>query len=1179
MATTSKKLTGGAAGLLDYFRERQLPGLEAYYGTHHRSPDQDPERTSRDSDVVFPEVWGKYAERLGLREMTREQFTDLVNGEWEGERLVGTGYRKVVDRETGEVRIESGVRTTMIDVVYAAPKSVMTYLVHENDPALTASVIDAWRESVREAFEGMEEHARIARVPVKTPAEAGRRTVRYGARAGEESRMQGSATKRVPAELIALPVLQLSARPTEESLARGYVADPHLHMHVPLIAVCAVPDPDDPTSVRTYTPDEVGIKRQAAGRDAVVMGDFARRLEDLGIALEYHTDQKGRITWEVAGIPRAAALRFSTNHLRAEKLAAEFLDRRGRPPTDPELSELLRMTRLPKDAAAKQVDERGAWQAWHDDLVSTGIEITAGRPRPGRAARAPLAERYAELRDRLISPAGLHREHEAVGRNTVRVTIARAAVGLGLTRDELRTFETRFVEELIPVRTAADPQFDLFALPHLVDAEVLVGGGIEVRAAARVAAPAWGAKHRALSAARVQLSREQRKAVDAMCADTGWANLIGRAGTGKTSVLRTVVEALRDTYRPPEPHTTRDTARRDGHHHHEHYEPAADRIVVVSTSAMVARRSGDAIGADRSYSVEGFADAVRRGVLEPTERTWVIVEEAAMVDTPRMATLLDAAGPAVIRTVGDDRQLSPIGPGGWYPEQLARHPGTELTHVYRQRDPDDVRDFTALGAGKVPEAVRSLYDRGRIIVLEEFGQRAHGIVDLYREERQRGRGAHDVGVVLDGSNKVVDDINRRIQRERLVMEEIGGTPLTVEATDTDRRWLLYRGDHVVFRERVVTRDDEVIRNGERGEITAIDHFLREATVALDGGREVRVELAPEAPTQPVVPAYAHHVAAFQGGELPVAIVSPSRAATRNSGYTAVTRATEDVHIVIDRETYGEEAVDGLIRDWSRGAEKRTAWSQLDEAGIDRWAEWRAGAEPEPAPDHAPYAAAPESDERSAERDPVQGVATENGPEVGREGAAAVSEERPTSSHVAPSMPRHSAVGDDIGERARRGAEECEALFHDVEEIRAAIRDLRGVGADRAAEDEDHEAELAESRGIWERWRQDLLSAGIAIAHAQVDAQGIPWRDATGEAEFDREASSAPGIVETAALDVGETPPKPSRRWGDIEAMLERRAHAKTAPEVETTRHAEAGVQDLIQGARPPERPHDRGRGR
>ena len=1128
MATTSRKLTGGAAGLLNYFEERQLPGLEAYY----RTADRDPERTERDpDDVVFGEVWGRYAERLGLRELTRQQFTDLVNGEWDGERLVGTGYRKVVDRETREVRIERGVRTTMIDVVYAAPKSVITYLVHESDPALTAAVIEAWRQSVREAFDGMEEHARVARIPVKTPTEGGRRTVRYGGRAGEESRMQGSATTRVPAELIALPVLQLSARPTEESLARGYVADPHLHMHVPVIAVCAVPDPDDPTSVRTYTPDELGIKRQAAERDAVVMGEFARRLEDLGIALDYHTDTKGRITWEVAGIPRQAALRFSTNHLRAEALKAEFLDRHGRPPTDPELAELLRMTRLPKDAAAKQVDERGAWQAWHDDLASTGIEITAGKPQPGSVVRAPLAERYAELRDRLVAPTGLHREHEVVDGDMVRVSIARAAIGLGLTRDELRTFETRFVEELIPVRTATDPQFDLFALPHLVDAEVRVGSDIEARGAAHVAAPTWGAKHRALAAARVRLSSEQRTAVDAMCADTAWANLVGRAGTGKTTVLRTVVDALHDGY---------------GHH-----EPTADQVIVVSTSAMVARRSGDAIGADRSYSVEGFVEAVRFGVLEPTDRTWVIVEEAAMVDTPRMATLLSAAGPAVIRTVGDDRQLAPIGPGGWYGEQLARHPGTELTHVYRQRNPDDVRDFTDLGAGRVEEAVRSLDDRGRIIVLEELGQRAHAIVDLYLQERQRGRNARDVGVVLDGSNHVLDDVNRRIQRERLVMEEIGGTPLRVEATDTSRRWLLYRGDHIIFRERVVTRDEDVIRNGEHGEITAIDHFLREATVALDGGREVRVELAPEAPTQPVVPAYAHHVAAFQGNELPVAIVSPSRHATRNSAYTAVTRAKEDVHIVIDRETYGEQAVDGLIRDWSRTAEKRTAWSQLDEAGRDRWAAWKAGAEPdaqverEPVSDHGRHATGPERTERAAERasapyDPRQ-------PRSERDDVAPepVSDERPASQNTASSASRHPGAThrEDIGARARRGAEECEALLRAVEEIRAVVHDLRDVEVDRAAEADDREAE--------ESLVHDL---DVPPGRRFGDLDALIARQRERAAARVREQHPAPpgphGIAPPGSALTGTEPDPPTpplRDWGSADEMTARRGEAPEPP--------------------------------
>lgn len=348
--------------------------------------------------------------------------------------------------------------------------------------------------------------------------------------------------------------------------------------------------------------------------------------------------------------------------------------------------------------------------------------------------------------------------------------------------------------------------------------------------------------------------------------------------------------------------------------------------------------------------------------------------------------------------------------------------------MYRQRDPDDVRDFTNLGAGKVEEAVRSLDARNRIILLEEFGQRAHAIVDLYRQERGRGRGARDVGVVLDGSNHVLDDVNRRLQRERLLMEEIGGPPLEVEATDDERRWRLYRGDHVVFREKVVTRDEHVIRNGERGKILEIDHMMREVTVALDRGRRVRVELALVAPTQPVVPAYAHHVAAFQGGELPVAIVSPSRTATRNSAYTAVTRAKEDVHIVIDRETYGEEAVDGLIRDWSRIDEKRTAWSQLDEAGRDWWAAWKVRAEAEPAAGREPVpgygrdAAMAERDD--AEDAPPRSAHEESHPvaEPAHDGRPAGGTLRPPSR--VPGTPRTAPTSGSGPGAARRSARRC-----------------------------------------------------------------------------------------------------------------------------------------------------------
>ena len=1055
MATSSQKLTGSALSLEKYFEERRPSGLEDYY----RGVDSE----RRGDGVLFGEVWGKFAERLGLTELTRAQFRELVEGYWNGERLVGPSRL-----------------TKMIDNVYAAPKSLAVYMVLCEDDATRRGILDDLKAAVWVGFDSMQEHARVARVPVRTPTEAGVRTVQHGERAGEESRMQGSSTDRVEAEMIAMPVVQLTARPTEESIARGYEVDPHLHVHYPIMAVVAVPDRDNPDQYRTYTPDDLGIKRQAEEREYVIRTELGRRLEERGIALEYHHDAKGRTSWEVAGIPREARDRFSTNAQRKEKLAQEFTDRRGRPPTRREIDQLLRDTRLPKSTRAKEMDERGAWELWREDLRSAGI----GTDPPARSQpteRDDVTDRWTELRDRLLAGDGLHRQDAIVDRDAVRTAIARCAVDLGLTPEELRTFERRFSDELVVVRDARLPEYVLYAHPSQIEAEVLVAVEIDLRATSKISAPSWNAVHKAIHDADVRLDAEQRAAVKAMCAPTAWANLIGRAGTGKTTVLRTVGNALRDSgmWREPQADrvivvsTSTITARRSAEEigadrgysvqgfvmavekglrltertwllvdeavmaHpmqsealrsaagpaviHTRPGPAADQIIVVSTSAITARRSAEAIGADRGYSIEGFAKAVELG-LEVTDRTWVFIDEAAMVDTPRMRKLFETAGPAVIRAIGDDRQLTPIGPAGWYADQLERHGGTELTRVHRQRDAADARDFTDLGAGKVEQAIRALDERGRIYQLDDAAQRARAAVHLYRAERERGRSATDVIVAVDGSNHQVDELNRRIQRERLDMEEIGGDPLRVRATDDDRSWSLYRGDRVVFRERTVDIADDVIRNGTFGEITEIIGRLVE--VRLEDGRTVLVQLRAESHTQPIVPAYAAHVSTFQGGQAKAVIVVPGRQGNRHTAYTAVTRAVEDVHIVIDKETFGERPLETLVRDWSRTSDRRTAWSQLDAAQRQRWRD---------VVDGRRDAVDPEAEARR-ER---------NADAAQRDDPARVVE--PDAEMARPD------VGADIGQPPRRGPREADATQQDAEEIREALRDLRQA---QAGDDED-----------------------------------------------------------------------------------------------------------------------------
>ena len=271
---------------------------------------------------------------------------------------------------------------------------------------------------------------------------------------------------------------------------------------------------------------------------------------------------------------------------------------------------------------------------------------------------------------------------------------------------------------------------------------------------------------------------------------------------------------------------------------------------------------------------------------------------------------------------------------------------------------------------------------------------------------------------------------------------------------------------MVFRERVVTAADEVVRNGEQGRIVTVDHGHRRITVALDRGRRVTVDLRAEAPTQPVVPAYAAHLTTFIGGEKPVVIVSPGRHATRHSAYTAITRTIEDLHVVADRETFGKDPIDALIRDWSRTTQKRTARAQPGDAARDRRARWKAGEE-------APAGDRPERTvgQHPAGLDVDPDANTVPMPSVASRGRHAAPGTRCDDSRerrglVPAGRHRKPVEHDDIAAQARRGAEAVDALRRGgFEVVREAIRDLRDAEAD--------DADVAANREASESLIQDV----------------------------------------------------------------------------------------------------------
>jgi len=154
------------------------------------------------------------------------------------------------------------------------------------------------------------------------------------------------------------------------------------------------------------------------------------------------------------------------------------------------------------------------------------------------------------------------------------------------------------------------------------------------------------------------LSTSQRQAVE-LSSTRPFSLLIGGAGVGKTTVLRAVVAiALAQ----------------------------AATVHQMALSGRAAKRMAEATHAPAT-TIAKFLAAVRAGKLELDESTFLVVDEASMLDLPTMFRLLrHLPDGARMLLVGDPAQLPPIGFGLVFHRlaEAAGIPRVELTEVHRQ---------------------------------------------------------------------------------------------------------------------------------------------------------------------------------------------------------------------------------------------------------------------------------------------------------------------------------------------------------------------------------------------------------------------------------------------------------------------------------------------------------------
>jgi hypothetical protein len=283
----------------------------------------------------------------------------------------------------------------------------------------------------------------------------------------------------------------------------------------------------------------------------------------------------------------------------------------------------------------------------------------------------------------------------------------------------------------------------------------------------------------------------------------------------------------------------------------------------------------------------------------------VILDEAGMTadaDMARLVLAVEAASAKVV-IVGDDRQLSAVGPGGALHQTLIAHPAvvTTLTENMRQRDPAERDALLELRAGDLDTALAFYAANERITYLPDRTHVLAGMVRAWATDRDDG---HDT-FMLAWRRQSVADLNRIA---RHVARDRGWLTGPDIRTPDGREFAV--GDLVVtlapnYRGQLVT--------SERATVTAVDPHAQALTIRTDHGHTVTL-LGSEIDPERLAHGYALTVHREQGATSDRTHYL-AEGGGRELAYVALSRARDHttIHAVADDF---DQALDDIRTDWT-----------------------------------------------------------------------------------------------------------------------------------------------------------------------------------------------------------------------------------------------------------------------
>jgi conjugative relaxase-like TrwC/TraI family protein len=766
----------------------------------------------------------------------------------------------------------NGTRVAGIDLTFSAPKSV-SVLWAVSGPEEREQIERAHSNAVASALERVERDVELVR-----------------SREGGELRWERAQS------ILAAEFVHTSSRMTVDQ-ERGGVPDPQLHSHVVVLGA-------ERQDGRFAAVDSRELFRSARANGAWYRSELANGLGRMGLEVQGGTGRDGRY-FELKGVPEQLSERWSARSKDIQKAAAKFRERYGRDPRAGELGSITVATRSGKSVAS-EVSVNAAWQAVGEEYglsqeqaqsLFTGIDHSLAQSLSGEQARDLGRELVRDVtKERsMVRERDLHARAYELSAGVCQPGEADKVLGGLVQSGELVELEGG----LWTTRELREREQQTMAL-----AESRAG-----ERAAPVSEHALGAAERETGREiGGELSIEQREALQTITGEGGVSILVGQAGTGKGVVLSTAADA---------------------------WEKEGYQVIGTAIAGATAERLGADAKLEHAVNTSALLRSVQSGYTHLGPDTVVIMDEAGMADTSRLAALVEvtAERDSKLVLVGDQAQLPSIGAGGMFAELQSHVPTAELSEVHRANHEWERDAWAQVREGQANEALAAYDQHEQLHLTDTREQAAERMVADWAQAREQNPQERTV-MLTDASNLELDKINALAQDHRAQAGELGEQRVELP----DRPYGLAAGDEVIFTAALWQPGGEprvengtlgtVISTGEKGTARNADreNGMARSTSEENGmvrgaGEQNNLTVQTHGAHEPEVSVntsefkdlrlgYAQHVYKGQGMTVDKAFVLTGGWQTdRERAYVALSRAQERTDIYASHEDLGEQGID------------------------------------------------------------------------------------------------------------------------------------------------------------------------------------------------------------------------------------------------------------------------------